>query len=141
MPETSGARQQSNIIVDIWASFRAMPGWVQLWVALILVPVNMASLLFLDAPRGALIAVLANIGYLLNLPVMLLDRGFSKRMALPHLVPWTLLVALLVFARPEAMGSYAAYLWVLLIVDAVSLLFDYPDALKWLRGDRGVAGR
>ena len=141
MADTSRAGRRPNIIMDIWRSFRAMPGWVQLWVALILVPVNMASLLFLGEPGGLLVAVLANIGYMPNLPVMLLDRGFSKRMALPHLVPWTLLVALLLFARPEATGGFAIYLWVLLIVDAVSLLIDYPDALKWLRGDRHVAGR
>ncbi|GEM_PF-6842847 len=32
-------------------------------------------------------------------------------------------------------------LWVLLVVNGVSLAFDIPDAWKWLNGDRRVAGR
>ena len=78
---------------------------------------------------------------MLNLPVMLYDRGFSKLMAFPHLIPWTALVVLILFYRPEATGLYATYLWVLLGANVISLLFDYPDALSWLRGSRKVAGR
>lgn len=129
------------LIADLWTSLRALPGWVQAWVALILVPVNMASLLFLSQPGGLWVAALANLAMLGNLPVLLADRGFSKRMALPHLPFWTVLVLWLVFAPPSAQGIYAVYLWVLLVTDAISLGFDYPDAWKWLRGDRAVAGR
>jgi len=126
---------------DIYRSYRALPGWVQLWVGLVLVPVNSASLLFIMQPLGAWIALLAVIAMLLNLPVMLAERGFSRLMALPHLLPWTLLVALLIFARPEASGAFAAYLWLLLATDALSLGFDYPDAWAWLNGKREVARR
>lgn len=129
------------MIMEIWKSFRALPLWVQVWVAFILVPVNMASLYFFDEPYGLWIAFLANIAMMLNLPVMLYDRGFSKLMAFPHLIPWTILVAWLLFARPEVTGAYDTYLWVLLVVDAISLAFDYPDAVKWWRGDRQPAGK
>ena len=129
------------MIRDIWLSFRAMPLWVQLWVGLILVPVNAASVLFIFQPGGLLVAILANIAMVLNLPVMLRERGFSRLMAVPHLLPWTILVIWLAFFRPPAEGAYQAYLTVLVIVDAVSLAFDYPDALRWLRGERDVAGR
>ncbi len=131
----------SSMMMDIWRSFRALPGWVQVWVTFILMPINMISGMFLDQPMGVWIAVLAVGAMMLNMPVMLMDRGFSKQMALPHLIPWTLLVALLLFARPEATGHYATYLWVLLVADVISLGFDYPDAIRWLRGDRQVAGR
>ncbi|HIP24620.1 MAG TPA: hypothetical protein EYG79_13665 [Rhodobacteraceae bacterium] len=60
-------------------------------------------------------------------------------MALPHLIPWTILVGILLFARPEATGLYDTYLWVLLGTNTISLLFDYPDAIKWFRGDRKPA--
>lgn len=130
-----------SIILPIWASFRAMQGWVQVWVALFLVPINMASLFFLTEPMGGLVAVLAIGAMALNLWPMLLDRGFSKRMALPHLLPWTVLVLILIFAPPEATGAYAVYLWVLLITDLISLGFDYPDAVSFLRGNRAVSGR
>ena len=106
----------------------------------ILVPVNMASLFFINEPQGILIAFLAIIAMMLNMPVMLYDRGFSKLMAFPHLIPWTVLVALLIFSRPAATGMYDTYLWVLMGVNIISLVFDYPDALKWWRGDRAPAG-
>ena len=47
------------MIAEIWQSFRRLPLWVQLWVAVILVPVNLASVIFINAPGGFWIAVLA----------------------------------------------------------------------------------
>ncbi len=128
------------MIKQIWTSFRSLPGWVQIWVAFVLVPVNMASLYFYQEPGGILITFLANIGMMLNMPVIVMDRGFSKAMALPHLIPWTILVGILVFNRPESVDNYSIYLWVLLVIDVVSLAFDYPDAIKWIKGDRKPAG-
>lgn len=138
MTETMKPENQ-NIMLNIWASFRALPGWVQFWVAFMLMPINMASLAFISEPKGILIAFLANIGMMLNMPVMFLDKGFSKAMALPHIIPWTILVGILLFARPEAVGMYDTYLWVLLGANIISLLFDYPDAAKWIGGDRAIA--
>jgi len=132
---------ENRIIVDIWKSFRSIPGWVQIWVFFFLVPINMASLIFIDKPLGLWIAFLANIGMMPNLLVMWVHRGISNAMALPHLVPWTILVVILLFARPMAEGAYDVYLWVLLVTNAISLAFDYLDSVKWLRGEREVAGR
>lgn len=121
------------MIADIWASFRRMPLWVQIWVALILVPVNVAALALLGAPNGLWIAVLAVGGMLPNLGIMIRERGFSKAMALPHVLIWTpLVVLLLITPKTPLIG-------LILAVDLVSLGFDYPDTIKWLRGDRGVA--
>lgn len=124
------------MILEIWKSFRSMPAWVQIWVAFILAPVNMASLAFLNEPSGLWIAFLANIAMMMNMPVMLYDRGFSKMMALPHLLPWTILVIWLMVARPIGSDIYNSYLTILLVINTISLLFDYPDALHWKRGDR-----
>jgi len=126
---------------DIYSSFRALPGWVQLWVGLILVPVNSASLVFIGQPMGVCIAVLAVGAMLPNLAIMIGERGFSRAMALPHLLPWTALVAVLILARPAVGGAFGVYLWLLLATDALSLGFDYPDAWAWLKGKREVAGR
>jgi hypothetical protein len=71
----------------------------------------------------------------LNLPIMLMERGFSRTMALPHVVLWTPLVLLLI-GRLEEGGALVA---LILLVDVVSLAFDYVDAVKWWRGDRAVA--
>jgi len=132
---------QSNVFVEIWNSFRATPGWVQIWMVFILMPINMASVFFINEPMGLLIAFLANIAMLMNIPVMFYDRGVSKLMSTPHLIPWTILVILLIFFRPEATGLYNIFLWALLIINLISLAFDYVDALKWFKGDRAIASR
>jgi len=132
-------KDQRNIIVEIWNSFRATPGWVQFWMVFLLMPINMASLFFLNEPMCILIAFLANIGMLMNIPVMLYDRGISKLMSIPHLLPWTVLVLLIMFHRPEATGFYNNFLWALLTVNLISLAFDYVDSYKWIKGDRAIA--
>lgn len=129
-----------NRILEIWRSFRRMPLWVQIWVAFILVPVNMAALVFVQAPGGVLIAVLAIGAMALNLPIMLAERGFSKAMALPHVLLWVPLLVVLMGQLGDAPeGVLGRFLWLLFAVDLISLGFDVPDALKWLRGDRAIA--
>ncbi len=131
------------MVADIWHSFRALPQWVQIWVFAILVPVNMISLAFWSQPDGVLIAVMAVGAMALNGVIMFYERGFSRAMALPHVVIWTPMV-LFVLAKlvgGEASGVFAAYLWVLLVTDIVSLGFDFRDARDWWRGARAVTGR
>ncbi len=133
-----------QLITDIWTSFRAMPLWVQIWVAAILVPVNSAAILFVAQPSGWLVAGLAIAAILANLPVMLAARGFSKGMALPHVALWVPLVVLVMpglLGRGDLDAVYRGFLYVLLAVDVVSLAFDIPDSVKWWRGDRAAAGR
>jgi len=134
-----GENVKGNVFVEIWKSFRATPGWVQFWMVFLLMPINAASLFFLNEPMGIWIAFLANIGMILNIPVMFYDRGVSKLMSMPHLIPWTVIVVLIIFYRPEAMGLYDTYLWVLLVTNLISLAFDYVDAVKWIKGDRVIA--
>lgn len=103
-------------------------------------PINMASLFFLAEPMGGWIAFLAIGAMMLNAPIVIAERGFSKLMAFPHLIPWTVLVLILIFASPSGTEAYRVFLMILLAVDVISLAFDYPDALNWWRGDRVVAG-
>ena len=133
-----------TLIADIWRSFRAMPLWVRVWVALWLVPVNPAAFLLLAHRIGAAGAVAAALAMGPNLAIMAAQRGFGKAMALPHLAPWTVLaiwLALELTGGGAPGGAVAAYGWILLATNAVSLAFDYVDAVKWLRGDRAPAGR
>lgn len=125
------------MIADIWASFRSLPPWVQLWVAVILVPVNLAPLAFLDQPQGVLIAGLAVIGMALNIPIMVTARGMSGAMALPHLLCWTPLViivaAMLLMGDQDLTPAYMRFLALLLVIDVISLVFDAKDARDWLQ--------
>ena len=132
-------KKSNNLFIDIWTSFRALPLWVQVWVMVILFPINVASLFFLNEPSGGLIAFLAIIAMLPNLPILVYLRGFSKMLALPHVIPWAILVIIILVARPVGSSTYNSYLWVLLIINIISLLFDIPDSIKWLKGDRAVA--
>lgn len=129
---------------EIWISFRALPVWVQIWVTFILVPVNSLALVFLGEPNGVPVALLAIGGMLPNIALFVLQRGFSKAMAISHLILWVPLVLLvfwLVTGGQQISAGFRTYLLVLLLIDFVSLAFDFPDALKWVRGDRNIAGK
>jgi hypothetical protein len=129
-----------SILLEIWQGFRALPTWVQIWIALILVPVNLAAVLFWQSSSGVIIAVLAVGGMAPNLFLMFIQRGFGKAMALSHLVLWIPL--LFIIAPKMGFGSiFAFYLGILFVVDAISICFDVKDSWEWLKGDRVVPGR
>lgn len=128
------------MILQIWQSYRRLPLWVQLWVALILVPINAASLFLLKHPAGAWLALMAVGAMLCNGVLMLVERGFSKVMALPHVLIWTPMLGLILWLLNQDIAeSYRSYLIVLLAVDVVSLILDVIDSRKWLSGDRKIA--
>ena len=129
---------QGSLFSDILRSFVSLPKWVKFWLLFILGPVNAASLFFLSEPGGVTVAVLVWAGMLLSgLPVPF-QRGISKAASIGHLVPWTALVAYIVFATPQGSAAYGQYLTLLTLLNSVSLAFDFVDSFKWLRGDRAV---
>lgn len=132
-----------TLIADIFRSLMRMPVWVQIWMFVFLVPVNFATLAFLDQPGGPLVASLAVIAILLNVPVLLMIRGFGRLMALSHLILWPPLVVYclwLLFAAGEPLSpGYYWLLWAVVIVDTISIIFDVSDFSKWLKGDRTAA--
>lgn len=129
-----------KILLDIWHSFRALPAWVRIWVGLILVPVNLVAVVFWPEPGGVLIAILAVGGMTPNAVLMFVERGFSKAMALSHLLLW---IPLLVIIAPKMGGgsAFAIYLSILFVVDIVSVCLDTKDSWEWFKGDRQVPGR
>lgn len=131
---------QTPLLSAIWRSFRALPTWVKVWMMVILAPVNLASLAFLDQPTGGWIAAMAIGGMALSWIALFYSRGFSKLVSAGHVFTWTPLLLLLIFARPESSGTYGVYLTVLKVTNLISLVFDFNDARLWLRGDRGVLG-
>ncbi|HQR70758.1 MAG TPA: hypothetical protein PLE54_09150 [Burkholderiaceae bacterium] len=132
---------------EIWHSYRSLPLWVQLWVGLVLVPVNALSLALLDhwAGRAAALAALAVVAT--NLPIMWLERGMSRLMAVPHLLIWGPLQGVLVLRLLERVGPLPVaaveclFILTLLVVNGISLAFDALDTWRWLRGERAVPGR
>ncbi|MAN98860.1 hypothetical protein [uncultured Roseovarius sp.] len=128
------------MILQIWQSYRRLPLWVQLWVALILVPVNAASLFFVTQPAGAWLALMAVGAMLCNGVLMLVERGFSKVMAVPHVLIWTPMLGLILWLLTQDIADgFRTYLLILLAVDVFSLILDVIDTRKWLSGDRKIA--
>jgi hypothetical protein len=128
----------TSVLLDIWRSFRSLPLWVQVWVGLILVPVNLVTVVLITEPCCYLIPILAIGGMVPNAILMFYERGFSKAMALSHVILW---IPLLVILALDISGGsvFADYLMVLFAVDFISVCFDLKDSRDWLKGDRKIA--
>ena len=126
------------ILLDIWRSFRALPLWVQIWVGLILVPVNTATIVLITEPSSYIIPVLAIGGMMPNAVLMFVERGFSKAMTLSHIVLLIPLLVLLVL-NISAGSVFSGYLMILFAVDFISICFDVKDGRDWFKGDRKIA--
>lgn len=118
-----------------------IPRWVLIWIVVILVPINIAPIVFWAEPYGILITILAIGGMLPNMFIMAKERGVSRMMSIPHVVVWTPLVILLawVLATQELSSGATLLFGALLIVDVISLAFDFVDTAKWWKGDREIA--
>ncbi|MEP2532887.1 hypothetical protein [Shimia sp.] len=133
------------MILEIWESFRRLPVWVQVWMAVVLVPVNLMPFGYWisGAPFWGVFAFLALGGMLANLIILLREQGFSKALAIPHVLFWGPLVVVIFLTLRDGGGAdwdtEELVLLIVLIVDVISLAFDVPDAVKWLRGDREIA--
>jgi len=128
------------IFVDIWVSFSSMPFWVKTWMIVFLVPINFLSLLFLEQPMGMLIATLATGGILPNVVVLFYERGFSRLMALVHVLPWSVLVFIILTNRHRISEVYETYLLILAAINIISLAFDIPETVQWIKGKRETLG-
>lgn len=135
-----------NRLMQCWHSFRTLPLWVQIWVGGILVPVNALAFFMLDTWAGQLTAIAALFVVVTNIPIMLIERGMSKLMAVPHLIAWYPLVfslgaQLFSASSPhEAAALEWTFMILVIVINSISLLFDTKDSIDWIRGNREVPG-
>jgi hypothetical protein len=88
---------------------------------------------------GLWLAAMAVGAMLCNGALMLIERGFSKAMALPHVLIWTPMLGLVIWLLGQEIApGFRRYLLVLLAVDTLSLVLDYVDGWKWGRGARAI---
>ncbi len=133
-------------LAQIWHSYRSLPGWVQLWVGFVLIPVNVFPFFLLDSWSGRAGAVAALFVVATNVPIMWAACGMSRAMSLPHLLAWIPLEIALALRVAGAAGSLPpstaelTLALALLIVNGISLVFDAIDSWRWLRGQRDVPG-
>lgn len=126
----------------LWQSFRRLPMWVQLWMAAILLPANLFSLFLLDYPSARMIALAALLALGSNMLLMYWYAGFTRLMALPHLLVWgpleVILLMYLIAGAPALTINEVMYICLILAVNGISLLFDARDSWHWLQGERQV---
>ena len=126
------SKQKSGRMASVMQSYEGLPNWVKIWMNLILGPVNLVTLAFLDQPNGTLIAILAIGGMILTVAIVIASGGFTKLASVGHIVLWTPLVYMLIFARPEGAFVYQTFLTVLLVINMLSLVFDFNDLRIWI---------
>lgn len=126
---------------QLWLSFRRIPLWVQVWMALVLVPVNLLSFLVLDYQAAQMVALAAVLALGSNMLLLYRYVGFSRVMALPHLVFWGALQVLLVMRvlqNPAPGAGEVLFICLVLLVNGISLIFDLLDTWRWWQGERQV---
>lgn len=130
----------------IWNSLRSLPLWVQIWVAGILVPVNMLPFFFLETRAGVAGSLAALFVVATNVPLMWRYGGMNKVLSIPHLFAWVPLTLYLVLLladdsyRSGMSGGETIMVSLLLAINGISLMFDVVDAIKWIKGDRATPG-
>ena len=126
-----------NLLSDIWQSYLGLRTWVKIWVFLILVPVNIASIFFMGNPGSSLVVSFAIAGLLFNAIPIWFDRGFSSAMTIPHVIFWIpltiILVNYLMISEVLLTDNYRYFLIILMVCNLISLTFDIPDLFKWFR--------
>ena len=130
-------------LLDGFRSLRAAPLWVQVWVWAFLLPINLASF-FVYGKTGHPFPGWAAIGFvfvlLVNVTLVIQERGISKLTSLPHLVPWVPLQiwsGVLIFTSDASLDPVVlAFAWVYFVVIGISNLFDVFDTWRWFRGER-----
>jgi len=125
---------------SLWLSFRRLPLWVQLWMAAVLLPANLLSLFLLQYPGSRMVAIAAVLVLGSNMLLMYGCAGFTRLMALPHLLVWgplqVMLPIYLMASTPTAVE--VMYVCLVLAVNGISLCFDALDSWHWLQGERQV---
>jgi hypothetical protein len=122
-------------------SFMRLPLWVRLWVLLCLGGVNISAFFLTQFPIGYWAAWAAAFVFVINGAIILFQRGFSKLLALPHLIVWVPLLIYVIWrlSNHDVTWIEFSYGLALLMINGLSVLFDTVDTWRWFKGEREVA--
>ncbi len=117
-----------------------LPLWVRLWIPFGLGAANLAAFFLTHTPTGYWAAWSAAFVVAVNGPIILVQRGWGKVLALPHLIVWIPLLAYVVhrIGEPDVTNTELVYGIVLLVVNGISVVFDAADTWRWFAGERSV---
>ncbi len=113
-----------------------MPLHWQLWLAL-LIGANLIDPLFFLEHVEARVTIGALLLSIMLMTALTARFGFSRILGLGH-VAWLPLLAFLVVRVAEVPATTAFGLWLrtVIVLDAISLVIDAVDVVRFLRGDR-----
>ena len=113
-----------------------MPLHLRLWVGL-LIGANIVAPLFFLGHVEAQVTLAAGLVGMGLMSALTGHFGFSRIVGLGH-IAWLPLLAFLVGSASEAPATTGFGLWLhsVIALDAISLVFDAVDAVRFLRGDR-----
>lgn len=107
-----------------------------------LLPANFAGFWFLDTDVGYWVSLLGAGAVFVNLIPVLINGGVSKVLAIPHLIFWIPLEIILFWLVMA--GDLSTAEWRLavavLVINGISLGFDFYDTAEWWKGKRQVVG-
>ncbi|MDA4845378.1 hypothetical protein [Hoeflea poritis] len=107
-----------------------------------LIPANLSGFLLLDTVSGRWIAALGGGALAVNTVIVLVQGGFSRLLAIPHLIFWAPLEIILItlYFMTEMTPMESTVVAGVVVINGISLLFDAHDTLRWVRGERSVIG-
>ncbi len=113
-----------------------MPPHWQLWLGL-LVGANLVAPLFFLEHVEAQVTVAALLVSMALMTALTARFGFSRILGLGH-VAWLPLLAFLLYRVTEVPATTAFGFWLrtVIVLDAISLVLDAVDVVRFLRGDR-----
>ena len=113
-----------------------MPMHLQLWVV-VLVGANIVAPLFFLEHLEAQLTLAAGLLGLVLMSVLTGRFGFSRIVGLGH-IAWLPLIVFLISSVGDTTASSPLGFWTrsVIVLDSISLAFDFVDAARFYRGDR-----
>ena len=123
-------------LVKIMNGIRKSPNYTIVWVAWLIGINLLVPIFFWNHPEARVIAVVFLAGGTL-MGYLTTETGFSRLLGLGHVFWYPLLIwlALRMEMFPAA-ESFGLWIRVLMVTNAISLVIDTADVIRWLRGDR-----
>jgi len=124
-------------VIELTKQLLAEPWGLQLWVGWMML-LNTLSLAFWRRIEARWVLA-AWAGNLVLMPTLCALNGYNRLLGLSHVLFWTPLLIYLLRRRRELprSGAFGAWIHLLLVTDAASLVVDYIDVVRYLAGDRG----